>query len=103
MPRRSPSSCAGIAGERPPAPASYRLAVGSGTVRARVLAIVRDGLAHAVARAVGVEGELLGMKQSALSANRPSRVGPAPLAAQRVAVEHAIARCSAERVAQLAK
>ena len=71
--------------------------------RERVLAVERVGLDSAVARAIGVERELLGTKPSPLSANRPSVAGPGAVAAQRVAAEHAIARSYAASLAQLVK
>ena len=61
------------------------------------------GADSAVARAIGVERELLHTTPPLLSANRPSVAGPGALVAQRVAAEHAIARGYNASIAQLNK
>jgi hypothetical protein len=71
--------------------------------RDRVLAVESVGNGSAVARAIQVERDLLDVSAANASLNRTTVGGPAALAAQRVAAEHAIARAWTAAVAQLQK
>jgi hypothetical protein len=71
--------------------------------RDRVLAVESVGNGSAVARAIQVERDLLDVNAANASLNRTTVGGPAALAAQRVAAEHAIARAWTAAVAQLQK
>lgn len=71
--------------------------------RDRVLAVERMGLGSAVARAIGVEREILATKPGVLELNPPSIAGAEQLAVQRTAAERAIARGFSAQVDQLTK
>jgi hypothetical protein len=71
--------------------------------RDRVLAVERVGLSSAVAQAIQVERQLVQAAPGSVSLNRTTVAGPTAIAAQRVAVEHDIARGWTAAVEQLRK
>ena len=71
--------------------------------RDQVLGVERVGLGSAVAQAIQVERELLGVSPGGVSLNPTAVAGSTAIAKQRVAAEHAIARAWTAAVDQLRK
>jgi hypothetical protein len=71
--------------------------------RERVLAVETVGAGSAVAQAIQVERQLMQTTPGTVSLNRTTVAGPSAIAAQRVAVEHDIARGWTAAVEQLRK